>query len=175
MKINLGCGDRYVDGWTNVDLPSMPHRKDHTVDLTGPLPWAAGSIEAVYAGHVLEHLTEDNARRLLARLLPLMIPAGPIMVVGPDVNRARQLLPDGVADQYGATLDSVRHGGHRWPGDEHHWDCTGELVEAMLRDAGWRLVTPVGMDEAALMWPVADPRPQWQCAVGAVAPWLEAS
>jgi len=173
LRINLGCGDRYVPGWTNVDLATMPHRKDQTVDLTGDLPWQPGTIGAVYAGHVLEHLTQDAAQRLLTRLLPLMAPPGPIMIVGPDIDRARALLPDGVADQYGATLDNLRHGGQRWPGDEHHWDCTPELLETMLENAGWSLVSRMSVQEAALQWPVADPRPTWQCAVGALAPLRE--
>lgn len=169
MKINLGCGDRYVAGWVNTDLPSTPHRKDLAVDLTGPLPWLPGTLEAVYAGHVLEHLPFAMAHFLLERLLPLMKPGMPIMVVGPDVNVGRQLLPDGIADEFGATLDSLINGGRRWPGDEHHWECTPERLSAMLRDAGWSSVVTRPMDEVALLWPVADARPRWQCAVGALA------
>lgn len=169
MKINLGCGDRYAPDWINVDLPGMPHRKDLAVDLTGPLPWQAGTLESVYCGHVLEHLPLQEARDLLARLLPLMVPRGPIMVVGPDVDRARELLPDGISDEFGATFQSVRCGAGRWAGDEHLWDCTSDQLEMMLHVAGWAKVTPVSLEEAALLWPVADPRPRWQCAVGALA------
>lgn len=171
MKLNLGCGDRYIPGWSNVDLPGMPHRKDQAVDLCDPLPWQQGTIECVYAGHVLEHLPQREAKDFLSRLLPLMKPRAPIMIVGPDVDRARQLLPDGVADEFGATLESVRDGAGRWAGDVHLWECTEAQIGTMLADAGWWKVTPMGIDEVALLWPVADPRPRWQCAVGALTPW----
>ncbi len=169
MKLNLGCGDRYVKGWVNVDLPDMPHRKDQSVDLTGELPWVDESIECVYAGHVLEHLALDDCRILLARLLPLMIPSAPIMLVGPDVNLAEALIPEGASDQFGATRDSLRYGAGRWSGDVHLWECTSEQLEDLLIEAGWSSVVARPIDEVALLWPVADPRPRWQCAVGALA------
>lgn len=171
MQLNLGSGDRYVDGWVNVDLPTTPHRKDVGLDLTSAerLPWSEGSVECVYAGHVLEHLALDDCRKLLARLRPLMIPAGPIMLVGPDVNLAEQLIPEGAADQWGATRESLRCGAGRWAGDVHLWECTGERLAELLTEAGWSSITPVPIDEVALLWPVADPRPRWQCAVGALA------
>ncbi len=169
MKLNLGSGDRYVPGWVNVDLPDTPHRKDRALDLTGELPWPERSVECVYAGHVLEHLTLDACRSLLERLLPLMAPPGPIMLVGPDVNLAEALIPEGAADEFGATLESLRRGAGRWSGDVHRWECTGEQLEDLLIEAGWSTVTPRPLDEVALLWPVADSRPQWQAAVGALA------
>lgn len=171
MNINLGCGDRYVDGWVNVDLPDMPHRVDQRVDITSELPWRENSIDCVYAGHVLEHLHKDDAYQLVARLLPLMKPYGAIMLVGPDVEVAAQLFNNvpNAPDQFGVTLDALRYGAGRWCGDVHLWECTVHVLEDMLNRAGWDSVTPMNMDEVAVNWPVADPRPKWQCAVGAIA------
>lgn len=169
MKLNLGCGDRYVEGWVNVDLPDMPHRKDQSVDLTGELPWVEGSIECVYAGHVLEHMELSACHEFLTRLRPLMLRGAPIMLVGPDVDVAEALIPEGAADEFGATLDSLKYGAGRWSGDVHQWECTWRQLEVLLEDTGWSRVTPRPIDEVALLWPVADPRPRWQCAVGALA------
>lgn len=171
MNLNLGCGDRYAEGWVNVDLPDMPHRVDQRVDLLGELPWPERSIQCVYAGHVLEHLHKDDAYSLVARLLPLMRHNGAIMLVGPDIGLAENMLAAGagLAEMYGATLDSLKYGAGRWAGDEHHWECHGYILEDMLTSAGWSTVTPMNMDEVAATWPVADPRPRWQCAVGALA------
>ena len=53
--LNLGCGGRRHPAWTNVDL--VPAGPDViAADLRQPLPFAAGSFQAVYAAHVLEHL-----------------------------------------------------------------------------------------------------------------------
>jgi hypothetical protein len=169
VQLNLGCGDRYVDGWLNVDLWTMPHRADQRVDLTSELPWPTGSVERVYAGHVLEHLTIDDAERLLARLRDCVVLNGAIMLVGPDVERGRQLLGETGSDAFGATLDSLRFGAGRWAGDVHLWECTEHRLVELLENTGWSSVTPMNMDEVALLWPVADARPTWQCAVGALA------
>jgi len=162
VRLNLGCADRYVEGWHNVDHESCPHRRDETVDLTGPLPWPDHSITHAYAGHVLEHLTRDQCLKLLTDLRDRMVPGGQIMVVGPDIELAQRL---GAGPWH--TMDELRHGGKRWPGDEHQWECTAALVEQLLWDAGWLWVTDVGIVNVDPSWPVVDRVPLWQLAVSA--------
>jgi hypothetical protein len=165
MKLNLGCGDRWADGWHNVDFAGSPHRKDEEVDLrTNALPWAPGSVELAYAGHVLEHLYVDEVLVLLSTLRGCMAADGELMVVGPDVIVAQGMATAGTLD---VTMDSLTNGGHRWPGDEHRWHCTTWAIEALLRAASWHRVTRVGIANVDPLWPVADRRPQWQCAVSA--------
>lgn len=167
MNLNLGCGDRYVDGWHNVDWGS-PHRCDEHVDLTGPLPWEPGTISRVYAGHLFEHLYRAEALRLCQALLKLMSPTGGVLVaVGPDVELAERMVRDGTFDYTYHSLESVRNGGHRWPGDEHLWQTTASGVSIMLAEAGWPVVANVGIAALEHGWPVADPVPQWQYAIRA--------
>lgn len=164
MKINLGCGDRYANGWHNVDHAGSPHRKDATIDLTGPLPWPVGSLQLVYAGHLLEHLSLDECRFLLDRLRPCVAVDGGLMVVGPDLDRARTLAAAGVLD---VSLESLQCGAHRWPGDEHQWECTPGVIVDLLTATGWQGIVEVPIGEVPAVWPVADRRPIWQCAVTA--------
>jgi hypothetical protein len=165
MKINLGCGDRWQAGWWNVDFAGSPHRKDEEVDLrTNALPWAAGSVELAYAGHLLEHLYVDEVLVLLTALRGCMAPGGELMVVGPDVILAQGMAVAGTLD---VTMESLTNGGHRWHGDEHRWHCTTWAIEALLRASGWSEVDRVGIANVDPLWPVADRRPQWQCAVSA--------
>jgi predicted SAM-dependent methyltransferase len=170
LRLNLGCGDRYAPGWINVDYGS-PHPKDLEVDLTGELPWGSGTVGMVYAGHLLEHLHLDDCRALLTRLRPLMKLGGVIMLVGPDVDRAQRMIDDGagLAEMYGATMDSLRYGAGRWSGDVHMWECTEEQLVSLLEETGWMSITTQDIADVAQTWPVADSRPQWQCAVGAIA------
>ena len=167
LRVNLGCGDRYAEGWVNVDHAGSPGRKDRTVDLTGPLPWAPGSIAAVYAGHVLEHLTIPDALSLLERIRTCVRTGGEVMVVGPDLTRAVAMAQAGTLD---VTLDSLRHGASRWAGDEHRWECHASILADMLKEAGWVDVAEVAIGDVPASWPVADRRPVWQCALSAVAP-----
>lgn len=164
MLINLGCGDRYARGWHNVDHAGSPHAKDETLDITGDLPWAPNSVLHVYMGHVLEHITLVQCRALLTKLRPIVQPHGQIMVVGPDITIATQLAREGKLD---VTLDSLKFGASRWPGDEHKWECTAAKIVKLLRDTRWVDVENVGIENVAPFWPVADRGPKWQCAVTA--------
>ena len=162
MKLNLGAGDRYADGWWNVDRPDCPHRKDEAFDLRNPLPWV--EVEYAYAGHVLEHLRVGEALILLERLLTCMAPGGLLMVVGPDVVVAEGMALTGSLD---VTLGELKYGASRWPGDEHRWECAELDLRSMLRLTGWVGITNVGINQVPSLWPVADRRPQWQCAISA--------
>ncbi len=165
MKINLGCGDRYADGWVNVDWAGSPHRKDQEVDLTGELPWPENSIQTVYLGHVLEHLTMSDCRLLLARLHNCAIPSGTIMVIGPDLPTAYAMAEQGTLD---VTIDSLLYGAERWPGDKHLWPSSMIATRKMMIGAGWKEPHEGSVAEAAVYWPVADPRPKWQFALWAI-------
>ena len=164
MKINLGCGDRYAPGWHNVDWAGSPHRKDETVDLVGPLPWPDSSVQSIYVGHLLEHLTFMDCRLLLQRLHRCAMPTGTIMVVGPDLPTAYKMQEAGTLD---VTIDSLLYGAERWPGDRHLWESSAETTAGLMRDGGWNPHRG-SVTEAATFWPVADARPQWQFALWAI-------
>ena len=60
MKINLGCGKTPKIGYCNVDLIPYPG-VDLVADLKiFPWKWASGSIDAIYANHVLEHFLDQE-------------------------------------------------------------------------------------------------------------------
>ena len=58
MKLNLGCADRRIEGFTGVDITPGPC-VDQVVDLEGPWPWPDSSVEEVKAHDVFEHIGED--------------------------------------------------------------------------------------------------------------------
>ena len=56
MKINLGCGNVYKEGYVNIDS-SKDVKPDKVWNLEKiPLPFKANSIDEVLAYHVLEHV-----------------------------------------------------------------------------------------------------------------------
>ena len=56
MRLNLGCGNKKMPGWRNVDkVPEC--NPDEVVDLESlPWPWPENSVDEVLLAHVLEHL-----------------------------------------------------------------------------------------------------------------------
>lgn len=162
MNLNLGCGDRYAEGWINVDHAGCPHRKDLTLDLTGDLPWKPQTVNSIYMGHLLEHLTVEQCFSLLGKLRVCIVPHGQLMVVGPDLVTAQRMAEEGTLD---VTLDSLKHGASRWPGDEHQWECTAVAVASLLMESGWNEVNPHAIGSVNAFWPVADRGPTWQFAL----------
>lgn len=61
MKLNLGCGRDYRDGWVNVDHPRSDVRKDIGWDFAAGVDLDADTVEHAEAKHVLEHLADPLA------------------------------------------------------------------------------------------------------------------
>ena len=56
QRLNLGCGDKKREGYTNVDLCGDP---DLTCDLNVfPWPFADNSVDEVFSEHFLEHVMD---------------------------------------------------------------------------------------------------------------------
>lgn len=102
MKLlNIGCGSTFHPEWTNVDIESSsPEVK--TYDIRKGLPYADASFDACYSSHVLEHLTHQEANRLLAESRRVLKPQGIVRIVVPDL--------EAIARHYLQTLEEVEAG-----------------------------------------------------------------
>ncbi len=60
MKLNLGCGDNRIEGFSNIDIFDGD-AVDAVVDLNKfPYPWKDNSIEYIYCTNTLEHLRDPE-------------------------------------------------------------------------------------------------------------------
>ena len=112
-KLHLGCGLVAPASWLNVDgswnariqrhpraraalnrLGVLPRNQADSLwasdvfihDLRKPLPWGDDQFEAVYASHLLEHLTWGDARQLLIESRRVLKPGGVCRIVVPDLE-----------------------------------------------------------------------------------------
>ena len=107
LKLNLGCGDRHLDGWVNVDCQPVCH-PDMVCDLEQfPWPFADGSVSEVMLEHVLEHLGETRALyfAVIRELYRICRHGATIHIIVPhprhdnylhDPTHVRPILPEGL-------------------------------------------------------------------------------
>ena len=62
MKLHLGCGRNYKEGYINCDI-SNELKIDRIVDLEKPLPFEDDSISEIIIEHCIEHI--NNLYQLL--------------------------------------------------------------------------------------------------------------
>lgn len=157
-KLNVGSWCFPMDGWINMEgNPALATRPTIISGMDGRLPFRDGSLEAVYCGHVLEHIRWAHVPPFLAECARVLEPGGGFAAVGPDCDRA---VAEGHPDAHGWAGDESLWDG---TGEPHVWKCTEasllELVAGVFPDA--RAVPITDLPEE---WPAVS-RVWWQCAV----------
>lgn len=80
VRLNLGCGDHTLDGWTNID------RK--TGGEVYPLAeYADDSVDEIRASHILEHFSHRQTLAVLAEWRRVLKPNGLLRVAVPDLDK----------------------------------------------------------------------------------------
>ena len=82
MKLHLGCGKRnFGEDWVHIDGGNHEHL--HSRDITA-LPFEGGTVELVYASHVLEYFDREEAVDVLKEWKRVLVPEGTLRVAVPD-------------------------------------------------------------------------------------------
>lgn len=84
VRLNLGCGDFPMSGWTNIDLEELPG-VDVAADVRA-LPYEDNSVDEIYAGHILEHISIRETGKTLDEWYRVLKPGGHITVTTPDFH-----------------------------------------------------------------------------------------
>ncbi len=95
MKINLGCRNRILHGYANIDLfvpkfnwedsiqdEETSFYKINAMDIDQH--FEAGTIDEIVATHFFEHLTHEQITTLLYKLWCLLKPRGELIITTPD-------------------------------------------------------------------------------------------
>lgn len=84
LKLNLGCGNVYLNGWVNIDLDS--EKADLKHDLTKPLPYEDNTVDFIYSEHFIEHITVKQGVVLLKECRRVLKPGGVARVATVDLD-----------------------------------------------------------------------------------------
>lgn len=84
MLLHLGCGERLMPGWYNLDI-SPPHGGIKQ-DLTKRLPYLDDSVDHIFTEHFIEHITWDEGVALMKECKRVLKADGRIRISTPDLR-----------------------------------------------------------------------------------------
>lgn len=147
-KLNVGSGDYPLPGWANLD--ANPERNAEIVaDATEHLRGCeAGRYDEIYAGHVIEHMAQEDALAFIRECYRVLPPGGKLGIVVPDTREIFRRYVTGAIDSLEqpqgrwwkiADLDTL----NAWfiystIQDSHHqWMWDKDTLTRAMTDAGF--------------------------------------
>jgi SAM-dependent methyltransferase len=87
-KIHLGCGEKYLAGYVNIDYPPSEHsvikvRADEYRDIR-TLEYPESTLDEIRSHHLFEHFSRAEALKLLLRWRRWLKPGGTLVIETPD-------------------------------------------------------------------------------------------
>jgi glycosyltransferase involved in cell wall biosynthesis len=145
VRLNLGCGDKILPGYVNVDVaPSRAGKSpDVLCDLHALAPFESDSVDEVLAVHVVEHFWRWEIVAVLKEWLRVLKPEGRMILECPNLLTAcEELLKDPAAaagpGPEGQRSMWVFYGDPAWrdPLMSHRWNYTPQSLAAVMAEAG---------------------------------------
>ena len=84
MKLHLGCGERYLEGFTHVDLAKYDHI-DYEIPVDNLQIFSDNSIEEIYASHVIEYFDREEIKSVLKEWNRVLKKNGVLRIAVPNL------------------------------------------------------------------------------------------
>lgn len=145
IRLNLGCGDKLLEGYINVDLADNRHAKPPDVisDIRDLSAFPDNYADEILSVHVIEHFYYWEVPGILREWVRILQPGGVLVLETPDLlNACREILdnPETATDPGPAGRMGI------WPlyGDPgwkdplmcHRWLYTPESLGRLLSQCG---------------------------------------
>jgi len=130
IKLNLGSGDKPIDGWSNIDIK--------TGGVIFPLPNADNSVDEIRASHVLEHFPHGKVFSVLKDWVRALKPNGKLRIAVPNL----QIIAEAYLSGKPWPIQGFLMGGQTDAHDFHYSVFDPEMLEEALRAAGLGAIHP---------------------------------
>lgn len=139
LRLHLGCGKRFIPGLVHIDAIPGPHI-DYVTSIARMPFIETGSVEYIYACHVLEHFGRHEYMQVLLEWARLLCPGGLLRLAVPDFSAVAEHYTEGrMRDGLGELIGMVC-GGQRDEHDFHKMIFDYERLTRSLEQAGLRNV-----------------------------------
>ncbi len=143
MKLHLGCGQNYLEGYTNIDFPLSEHNvqqksvADKYADLT-KLRYKKLSIEEVRLHHVFEHFPRHIACGLVASWNSWLENGGTLHIEVPDFEKNAKVVLSRLASEKRKSV-ALRHifGSNEAEWATHYEGWTAKRLGNILSQLGF--------------------------------------
>jgi predicted SAM-dependent methyltransferase len=143
VKLHLGCGERYLDGYFNIDFPVSEHtvQRERVADLYADiltLRYAPGEAEEIRLHHVFEHFARPVACALLASWFSWLRTEGILHIEVPDFDRTARLVTRTLTSLRAKSV-AERHlfGSHEAEWADHREGYNAAILRHMVRSFGF--------------------------------------
>lgn len=151
MKLHVGCGDKHLEGYINIDIRYQPG-VDQVNDIKFLRRYQSNSVEVIYACAVLEHFTRWEYKHVLKRWHEILIPGGVLRLSVPGFDKAVEHY---VKHRDLRVLIGMLYGGQDYEQNFHHyiWDMqtlTDDLTEVgfeKIYEYDWRQTDHSDIDD----------------------------
>lgn len=147
LKLHIGCGRQYKEGWINIDNNSLDNitKLDLKYDILKGIPFPNDSVDFIYNEHFFEHITVEEGQNFIKDCMRVLKKGGVLRIAMPDLDECVKAYcnPNGLEDdkefltKYG--LGFIKTRAERLNVDfryGHKWLYDWEELERRLKEAG---------------------------------------
>ncbi len=134
MKLHLGCAEKHIDGFINIDVRDLPGVDiiDNIITLE---KFKESSADLIYVSHVLEHTKRFEYTSVLQRWYDILKEGGVLRIAVPDI--------EAVFNHYNKHRDFKKLHGFLWGGQTydqnfHYMGWTFDTLKEDLEKIGFK-------------------------------------
>jgi len=139
MKLNLGCGNDYRQGYVNIDIrPEV--NPDMVLDLEQiPYPFDDESVEEILAFDIIEHFPFNKIRSIVNEWYRILKKGGILKIRTPDFDQISYLFYKGEIPDW-IMLSYYLYGAQDYEYNYHKAIFTKSQIKDFLESFGFRVV-----------------------------------
>ena len=145
IKLNLGCGDKILDGYINVDIVEARAGKmpDIICELSNLNVFENDYADEIMAIHVVEHVWRWEIENILKEWIRVLKPGGKMILECPNlISACQEFLKDPDINSLGGAEGQrsmwVFYGDPSWkdPFMMHRWGYTPNSLGTLMHNCG---------------------------------------
>jgi len=147
-RLNLGAGEKFIEGWDNIDLYSDDPRVIK-MDIR-KLDYPNDSADEIWAEHCIEHCSYKETPEILREWCRVLKPGGKITIAGPNSDRMFRVW---LAKEpgYWRMMRGI-FGQQTNPGQFHYSALSFDYLKMLMENAGFKEITELVPDNEFHLW-----------------------